>query len=70
VSGYRPDKGFVYCVAIDAKWGDGPAKFLYNLSRPTHTEGTAELEQLWSAARIGPRAYDQLYFILRPSHHP
>ena len=76
VSGYRPDKGFPYSLAIDAKYGNGCALFLYNLSHPKHEIGgtkdesweIGELEQLKSAAKISVRAYEQVYYSLRPHH--
>jgi hypothetical protein len=77
VSGYRPDKGFPYGLAIDAKYGEGTALFLYRLAHPLHERNAIpndeswtvrELEQLKAAARMGARAYTQVYFELRPSH--
>ncbi len=68
VSGYRPDKGFPYGLAIDAKWGDGTAKFLYKISRPIHQWTTDELNFLKDAARRGSRVYEQAYFELRRGH--
>ena len=76
VSGFRPDKGFPYSLAIDAKYGNGCALFLYNLSHPKHEIGGTrdeswtiqELEQLKSAARMGSRVYEQIYYELRPHH--
>jgi len=76
VSGYRPDKGFPYSLAIDAKYGNGAALFLYSLSHPKHGLGpssdeswdVSEIEQLISAASLGFRAYAQLYYSLRPHH--
>jgi hypothetical protein len=66
ISGYRPDKSFAYSVAIDAKYGDGTAKFLYELSKPIHQWTTGELNLLKDAARMGSRVYEQVYFELRP----
>ena len=72
VSGFRPDKGFGYGLAIDQKWGVGASLFLYQLSRKPTLEmlqwSENELKQLTSAARMGYPVYVQLYFELRPTH--
>jgi hypothetical protein len=79
VSGYRPDKGFPYGLAIDEKWGDGVALFLYRLAHPLHEKDAIpkdeswtanELRQIASAARLGYPAFLQLYTELRPHHFP
>jgi len=58
----------LYRENLDKKWGDGTAQFLYKLSQKIEPWETTELEQLRTAARMGPRAYEQLYFELRPHH--
>ena len=58
----------LYRENIDAKWGAGMADFLYKLSQKIEPWTTDELAQLRSAARLGPRVYQQLYFELRPKH--
>ncbi|HLY40455.1 MAG TPA: recombination protein NinG [Terracidiphilus sp.] len=58
----------LYRENVDKKWGAGTAQFLYKLSQTIEPWETRELEQLRTAARMGPRAYEQLYFELRPSH--
>ena len=79
VSGYQPDKGFPYGLAIDAKYGEGIALFLYRLAHPRHERNaipkdeswtTTELEQLKAAARMGARVYSACYAELRPHHFP
>jgi hypothetical protein len=76
-SGYRPDKGFPYGLAINAKYGEGTALFLYRLAHPLHELNaiakdeswmTTELDQLKAAARMGWRVYEQVYWQLRPHH--
>jgi hypothetical protein len=59
---------YEYGLAIDRKYGKGWAAFLEKLARAKENWTTKELEQLRSAARMGPRAYQQLYFELRPHH--
>jgi Xaa-Pro aminopeptidase len=54
--------------AIDRMYGEGWADFLKTLARAPEIWTTQELEQLRSAARMGARAYEQLYFELRPKH--
>ena len=43
----------------------GTADFLHKLSMKLEPWDTRELDQLRAAARMGPRAYEQLYFELR-----
>jgi hypothetical protein len=59
---------YEHAKAIDAKYGAGTADFLHKLSMKIEPWDTRELDQLRSAARMGPRAYEQLYFELRPQH--
>jgi hypothetical protein len=66
-SGYRPDKGFPYGLAIDERYGPGAAKFLYDLSRPTHQWSLGELLVLKDAAKQSYRAYETTYYELRPT---
>lgn len=72
VSGYRPDKGYGYGLAIDQKWGVGASFFLYELSRKPILQmlqwSEIELNTLKDAARHGPRIYNQVYYELRPTH--
>lgn len=80
VSGFQPDKGFAYGVAIDEKYGEGAAKFLYRLAHPLHglnqihardeSWTAVELNTLKDAARHGAQVYEQMYFELRPWHRP
>lgn len=79
VSRFRPDKGAAYTIAIDEKWGAGTASFLFYLAFPKHEKNAIprneswsvnELEQITSAARMGYRAYEQVYFELRGWHRP
>jgi predicted metal-dependent HD superfamily phosphohydrolase len=67
-SGYGKDKSFEYGLGIEKKYGPGAALFLYKLSKQYNQWTTNELSQLRSAARIGFRAYEQLYYELRPEH--
>jgi hypothetical protein len=75
VSGFRPDKGFPYGLAIDKKYGNGAALFLYRLAHPLHTKELTpqdsfteiELDLLKDAARKGPRVYEQIYYTMRPA---
>jgi hypothetical protein len=76
VSGFRPDKGFPYGLAIDKKYGKGAALFLYRVAHPLHTKELTpkesftedELNLLKDAARKGPRVYEAAYYELRPAH--
>jgi hypothetical protein len=79
VSGYRPDKGVRYGLAIDQKWGAGVALFLYRLAHPLHEKNAIPRDESWSvnelntikdAARRGSRIYEAVYFDLRPLHRP
>lgn len=79
VSSMNPDKGFPYGLAIDARYGEGTAKFLWLLAYPKQEVGkmkpvpgwtVRELEGLKFAARMGPRVYEQTYFEMRPDHRP
>jgi hypothetical protein len=65
---YNGGRTYEYAIALDLKFGSGWAEFLYKLSQKIEPWETEELEQLRSAARMGPRAYQQLYFELRPTH--
>src|ERR1017187_10596969 len=67
-SGYGKEKSFEYGLAVDEKWSAGTAVFLYKLAKTIEPWTAEELEQLRSAARMGPRAYEQFYFELRPKH--
>jgi hypothetical protein len=67
-SGYWKDKSFEYGLGIEKKYGPGAAFFLYKLSRQYNQWTANQLSQLWTAARMGPRAYEQLYYELRPEH--
>lgn len=58
---------YEYGMAIDQKYGKGWAEFLNQLSRKIEPWTTEELEQLRSAARMGPKVYEHLYFELRPN---
>ncbi|HKF48305.1 MAG TPA: recombination protein NinG [Terracidiphilus sp.] len=58
----------LYRENLDLKWGAGTAQFLYKLSQIIEPWETKELEQLRSAARMGPRVYEKFYFELRPHH--
>jgi hypothetical protein len=69
-SRYGKEKSFEYGLAVDEKWGLGTAIFLYRLAETIEPWTTIELEQLRSAARMGPRAYGQLYREIRPHHFP
>jgi hypothetical protein len=77
VSGYRPDKGFPYGLAIDEKYGAGTALFLYRLAHPLHEKNAMPRDESWSvrelgtltdAARRGATVYEATYFMLRPHH--
>ena len=79
VSGYQPDKGFPYGLAIDEKYGKGMSLLLYRLAKPLHEKDKkpandnwteTELETLKFAARKGARIYEQIYYELRPTHKP
>jgi hypothetical protein len=59
---------YEYGIAIDKLHGKGTAKFLDKLSRRIEPWTITELEQLTTAARMGPRVYEQLYFELRAVH--
>jgi hypothetical protein len=65
---FEGGRTFEYGQAIDQKYGEGWAVFLNELSKKIEPWSIAELQQLRSAARIGPRAYEQLYRELRPHH--
>jgi Bacteriophage Lambda NinG protein len=67
-SGYGKDKSSEYGLGIDKKYGPGASLFLYKLSKQVNQWTADELSQLRSAARIGIRAYEQLYYELRPEH--
>ncbi len=77
VSGFRPDKGFPYGLAIDKRYGAGTALFLYRLAHPLHQkDGPAPLESfteielntLKDAARRGAKVYEAIYYEIRPLH--
>jgi Xaa-Pro aminopeptidase len=59
-----------YGKAIVRMYGKGYDDFLTRIARPKEIWTTEELEQLRSAARMGPRAYEQFYFEIRPAHQP
>lgn len=59
---------FEYGLAIDAKYGAGTALFLKKLSETIEPWTITELQQLRSAARMGARVYEAVYFELRPEH--
>jgi hypothetical protein len=59
---------YEHARAIDRLHGKGWAAFLEKLARAKQNWTTEELEQLRSAARMGPRAYEQLYFEIRGHH--
>jgi Bacteriophage Lambda NinG protein len=65
---FEGGRTFEYGLAIDEKYGSGTAAFLHNLSKTIEPWSIAELQQLRHAARLGPRAYEQLYWELRPMH--
>jgi hypothetical protein len=66
--GYGKDKGFLYGMRIDEKYGSGCALFLYNLSKE-HDEFTPdEMTGLRAAARKGSNVYEAYYFEIRPRH--
>lgn len=78
VSGYRPDKGYPYSVAIDEKYGDGVSRFLYRLTRPLKEVGVIRQKDSFSVDEINflkdaalsqsPRLYEQAYYSIRPHH--
>jgi hypothetical protein len=79
VSGFRPDKGFPYGLAIDEKYGAGTALFLYRLAHPLHAKNaipkdeswtTVELGTLTDAARRGYPVFFQVYREMRPWQFP
>ena len=59
---------YEYGLELDRRFGAGWAAFLQRLSDKIEPWTSEEFEQLRSAARMGPRAYQQLYFELRPHH--
>jgi hypothetical protein len=59
---------YEHAIAIDRIHGKGWATFLEKIARKPEIWTIEELEQLRSAARMGPRVYEQLYFELRPNH--
>jgi hypothetical protein len=61
---------YEHAIAIDRIHGKGWAMFLERIARKPEIWTTEELEQLRSAARMGPRAYEQLYWELRHHHRP
>lgn len=65
---YSGGMTYEYSRAIDSKYGKGWAVFLEKLARKNEAWSCEELEQLRSAARLGSRAYEQLYRELRPAH--
>jgi hypothetical protein len=67
---YSEGVTYEYSLELDRRFGAGWAAFLEKISRTIEPWETKELEQLRSAARMGPRAYEQLYFELRPTHAP
>jgi hypothetical protein len=79
VSGYRPDKGFPYGLAIDEKYGAGTALFLYRLANPLHEKNAIPKDESWTVvelgtltdgARRGSQIYEAVYRQLRPWHFP
>ena len=75
--GMNPDKGYPYGLAIDNRYGEGAAKFLWNLAYPKHEKNkiaedegwtTDELSTLRAAAKKGDRVYEAIYYELRPHH--
>ena len=65
---FEGGRTYEYGLAIDRKYGAGCAEFLNQLSRKIEPWTVQELEQLRSAARMGPRVFEQLYFEMRPAH--
>jgi hypothetical protein len=65
---FEGGRTFEYGLAIDAKYGAGAAAFPHKLSKTIEPWSIVELQQLRSAARVGSRAYEQLYQELRPHH--
>lgn len=65
---FEGGKPFEYGLALDEKYGDGAALFLFNLSKETCQWSIEELQQLTSAAKMGYHPYCQLYYELRPHH--
>ena len=54
---FEGGRTFEYGQVIDQKYGRGWAAFLNELSKKIEPWSIAELQQLRSAARMGPRAY-------------
>ena len=61
---------YEYSVALDEKYGGGTALFLERLSRTIEPWSIEELGTLRSAARMGARVYEQVYWQTRPKHRP